>query len=67
MVIAGDRRRKVRCKREFTRQQSSEFVGISVNFLSLMEGGINAPLSEMLERIADVLKARVYDLFDFRT
>jgi transcriptional regulator with XRE-family HTH domain len=50
-----------------TQEQFSESVGISVDFLSLVERGINAPSFETLERIARVLKVRVCDLFDFRS
>lgn len=49
-----------------TQEQFAEAVGISVDFLSLIERGINAPSFETLECIARVLKVRVADLFDFK-
>lgn len=66
-VQFGRQLRKMRRDRDMTQEQFSESVGISVDFLSLMERGINAPSFETLERIARVLKVRVHDLFDFRS
>jgi transcriptional regulator with XRE-family HTH domain len=63
----GRQLRKLRRSRDLTQEQFSEAVGISVDFLSLMERGINAPSFETLERIAAILKVRAYDLFYFRT
>lgn len=62
----GRQLRKMRRNRDLTQEQFAESVGISVDFLSLMERGINGPSFETLERIARVLKVRVCDLFDFR-
>lgn len=63
----GRKLRKMRRGRDMTQEEFSESVGISVDFLSLMERGINAPSFETLERIARVLKVTVSELFDFRT
>jgi transcriptional regulator with XRE-family HTH domain len=41
-------------------------VGISVDVLSLIERGINAPSFEVLEQMAEGLKLPVRELFDFR-
>jgi transcriptional regulator with XRE-family HTH domain len=65
-VQFGRQLRKMRRNCDMTQEQFSESVGISVDFLSLMERGINAPSFETLERIARVLKVKVCDLFDFR-
>jgi hypothetical protein len=40
-------------------------VGISVDFLSLIERGINAPSFETIEQMARRLKMPVKALFDF--
>jgi len=66
-VQFGRHLRKMRRIKDMTQEQFSESVGISVDFLSLVERGINAPSFETLERIARVLKVRVCDLFDFRS
>jgi transcriptional regulator with XRE-family HTH domain len=40
---------------------------VSVDFLSLIERGINAPSFEVLEQMAGRLRLPVMALFDFRT
>jgi transcriptional regulator with XRE-family HTH domain len=40
-------------------------VGISVDFLSLIERGIDAPSFEVLDQIAKAVKVPVSFLFDF--
>jgi transcriptional regulator with XRE-family HTH domain len=62
----GNRLRSIRRGRELTQEQFAELVGISVDFLSLIERGINAPSFEVLERMAERLEMQVRDLFDFR-
>jgi transcriptional regulator with XRE-family HTH domain len=52
--------------RGLTQEQFAELVGISVDFLSLIERGINAPSFEVLEQMADRLDLKVRELFDFR-
>jgi transcriptional regulator with XRE-family HTH domain len=43
----------------------AELLGISVDFLSLMERGINARSFETLEQISNRLRLPVKTLFDF--
>jgi transcriptional regulator with XRE-family HTH domain len=62
----GHRLKAVRLDRKLTQEEFAELVGISVDFLSLIERGINAPSFEVLERIADKLDLQVRELFDFR-
>jgi hypothetical protein len=47
-------------------QRQLEFVRISVDFLSLIERGINAPSFETMEHMANKLRVPVMELFDFR-
>ncbi len=49
-----------------TQEQFAEATDISVDFLSLIERGINAPSFETLERIAKKLRLQVADLFTFK-
>jgi hypothetical protein len=44
----------------------AEQVGISVDFLSLIERGINAPSFETIERMSKKQRLPVMALFDFR-
>jgi transcriptional regulator with XRE-family HTH domain len=62
----GKRLKTIRLHRELTQEQFAEVVGISVDFLSLIERGINAPSFEVLERMAGRLDLQVRELFDFR-
>ncbi len=48
-----------------TQEQFAEALEISVDFLSLIERGINAPSFETLERIAKRLRLSLADLFTF--
>lgn len=62
----GIRLKAIRLERKLTQEQFAELVGISVDFLSLIERGINAPSFEVIEQISDGLKLPVRELFDFR-
>jgi transcriptional regulator with XRE-family HTH domain len=48
-----------------SQEQFAEALNISVDFLSLMERGRNAPSFETLERMAKRLKVPVAQLFTF--
>jgi transcriptional regulator with XRE-family HTH domain len=62
----GIRLKAIRLERKLTQEQLAELVGISVDFLSLIERGLNAPSFEVLERMANRLHLQVRELFDFR-
>jgi transcriptional regulator with XRE-family HTH domain len=61
----GKRLKAIRLDRKLTQEEFAELVGISVDFLSLIERGINSPGFEVLERMADRLDMQVQELFDF--
>lgn len=50
-----------------TQERFAETLNVSVDFLSLVERGINAPSFETLDRIAKRLKLPVAELFRFDT
>jgi transcriptional regulator with XRE-family HTH domain len=62
----GIRLKALRLERKLTQEQFAELVGISVDFLSLIERGVNAPSFEVLEKVSAALRLRVRELFDFR-
>jgi len=62
----GHRLRTIRLERKLSQERFAEFVGISVDFLSLIERGRNAPSFETIERMARKLRVPVMELFDFR-
>jgi transcriptional regulator with XRE-family HTH domain len=61
----GKRLKAIRLERKLTQEQFAELVGISVDFLSLIERGINAPSFEVLEKMNKGLRLPVTALFDF--
>jgi transcriptional regulator with XRE-family HTH domain len=62
----GNRLKAIRLDRKVTQEEFAELVGISVDFLSLIERGLNSPSFGALERMADRLDLQVRELFDFR-
>lgn len=61
----GQHLRTIRAQRRMTQEQFAETLDISVDFLSLMERGVNAPSFETLERVAKRLRLSVAELFTF--
>jgi transcriptional regulator with XRE-family HTH domain len=61
----GARLRHIRRARDLSQERFAEVLGISVDFLSLIERGINSPSFDTLEQIAECLRVPVKDLFDF--
>jgi transcriptional regulator with XRE-family HTH domain len=62
----GQQLRSIRAQRRMTQEQFAETLNISVDFLSLIERGINAPSFETLERMAKRLRLSVAELFKFQ-
>jgi transcriptional regulator with XRE-family HTH domain len=61
----GNRLRAIRLERKMTQERFAEHVGISVDFLSLIERGINSPSFETIEQVAKSLRIPVKALFEF--
>lgn len=61
----GQRIAELRRSRKLTQEQLAEAIGLSVEFISLVERGVNAPSVANLEKFAKVLKVDVRDLFTF--
>jgi transcriptional regulator with XRE-family HTH domain len=55
----------LRRARELTQEQLAEAVACSVEFISLVERGVNAPSVAGLEKFAKALRVEVRDLFSF--
>lgn len=60
----GRRLRQLRRQKDLTQEQLAEAAGISVDMLSNIERGVNAPSFETLEKLAKVLGVHVKELFD---
>lgn len=61
----GDKIKKLRVEKGITQEVLADKAGISVDFLSLIERGRNAPSFENLEKLAEAFGVPVKDLFDF--
>jgi len=61
----GQRIAGLRKARKLTQEQLAEAMGYSVEFISLVERGVNAPSVAGLERFAKVLKVEVKEMFSF--
>ena len=59
----GKRIAALRRERQLTQVQLAKAVGCSVEFISLVERGVNAPSVAGLEKFAKVLKVEVVELF----
>jgi transcriptional regulator with XRE-family HTH domain len=57
--------RAIRKSRSMTQEQFSELLDISIDFLSLIERGLNAPSFESIESFSITLGIPVKDFFDF--
>ena len=64
-VQFGKRLRDLRKQRGITQEQLAEEASISVDFLSLVERGINAPSFETLEKLACALNVPIKQFFNF--
>jgi transcriptional regulator with XRE-family HTH domain len=61
----GQRIASLRKARKLTQEQLAEAIGCSVEFISLVERGVNAPSVAGLGKFAKVLKIEVKELFNF--
>lgn len=61
----GTRIADLRRKRQLTQVRLAKAVGCSVEFISLVERGVNAPSVAGLETFAKVLRVEVVELFTF--
>ena len=64
-VKLGLRIAELRKTRQWTQVQLAKAVGCSVEFISLVERGVNAPSVAGLEKFSKVLKVDVVELFTF--
>jgi transcriptional regulator with XRE-family HTH domain len=61
----GRRIAELRRSRKLTQESLAEALGCSVEFISLVERGVNSPSVGSLENYAKVLKVSVRELFTF--
>lgn len=63
--LLGRKIATLRKRAGFTQEQFAEAAGYSVEFISLVERGVNSPTIAGIERIAEVLKVEAKVLFTF--
>lgn len=61
----GARLRQLRRQADLTQEQLAAAAELSVDFLSLVERGINAPSFENIEKLAKALGVPIRELFSF--
>ena len=66
-IQLGLRIAQLRRDKKLTQEELAEATEYSVEFISLVERGINGPSIEGLERIADALEVKPKNLFEFTT
>jgi transcriptional regulator with XRE-family HTH domain len=59
----GKRLRKLRRNKDITQEQLAEMIGVSADFVSQMERGVNGPSFDTLQKIALVLEVDVSEFF----
>jgi transcriptional regulator with XRE-family HTH domain len=64
-ILFGKRLRKIRRNKDLTQERLAEMLGVSVEFVSNMERGVNAPSFETIEKIAEVFNLPFSELFNF--
>ena len=57
--------RKIRRHKDLTQERLAELLGVSVEFVSNMERGVNAPSFETVEKIAEAFNLPFSELFTF--
>ncbi|MES2675494.1 MAG: helix-turn-helix transcriptional regulator [Pseudomonadota bacterium] len=61
----GKRMKTLRTSAKMTQEQLANDVGVTIESISNIERGIHGPSFDTLEKIAEVLKIPVQDLFVF--
>jgi len=61
----GQRLKAIRVARKMSQEKFAELIGISVDFLSLIERGINAPSFENIDAFSAQLQIPISELFSF--
>lgn len=65
-ILFGKKLRKIRRHNDLTQEHLAELLGVSVEFVSNMERGVNAPSFETIEKIAEVFNLPFSELFNFQ-
>lgn len=61
----GNRIKTLRHQHDMTQEQLAETTELSVEFISLIERGVNSPSFKTLQVLADAFNIEVFKLFEF--
>lgn len=62
-TMFGKRLRKYRRNKDLTQEQLAELVGVSVDFVSLIERGLSSPSFDTIQKMSEVLEVPVEEFF----
>lgn len=59
----GKRMRKFRRNKDLTQEKLAELVGVSVDFISLIERGLSSPSFETIQKLSEILEVKYQEFF----
>lgn len=65
-MLFGQRLYQLRLRKNFTRSQLANAIGVSEKFIGRIERGESGASFETLAKLSEALEVRVYSLFDFQ-
>jgi transcriptional regulator with XRE-family HTH domain len=60
---AGSKIREYREKKEYTLKEVAEKIGVTLNYISLIERGLRVPCDDILYKLSEVLEVNVVEIF----
>lgn len=60
---AGSKIREYREKKEYTLKEVAKRIGVSLNYISLIERGMRVPCDDLLYKLSEVLEVNVVEIF----
>jgi transcriptional regulator with XRE-family HTH domain len=64
-ALFGRRLQYLRKQKNITQEQLAEAIGVSVDLISNIERGVNAPSFKTIEKLSEALNIPPKELFDF--
>ena len=64
-VLFGQRLRYLRRQKNITQERLAEAIGVSVDLISNIERGVNAPSFKTIEKLSEALNVSPKELFNF--
>ncbi|WP_300869651.1 helix-turn-helix domain-containing protein [uncultured Clostridium sp.] len=61
---AGSKIREYREKKEYTLKEVAEKIGVTLNYISLIERGLRVPCDDILYKLSEVLEVEIFSLYN---